>query len=119
MEADVVVAKAAVNLAGDEVLSGVLLHEVEAVGPVQCAVYRLPDRDGGGAEVGGLPGLKLGIEDGNGSAVIGQRPPVAGLAAALREEGGLVQRYGEAAAAQRLAGGDGGGEVGTHGVFVI
>ena len=119
MEADVVVAEAALNLAGDEVLSGVLLHEVEAVGPVQCAIYRLPDRDGGGAEVGGRPGHKLGIEDGDGSSVIGQRPPVAGLAAALGEEGGLVQRYGEAAALQRLAGGDGGGEVGTHGVFVI
>ena len=51
------------------------------------------------------------------AVVVGGGP--AGLAAALREEGGLVQCYGEAAAAQRLAGGDGGGEVGTHGVFVI
>ncbi len=69
MEADVVAAEAAVDLAGNQALAGVLLHEVEAVGPVQGAVYLLPHREGGGAEVGGLPGLELGIEDGDGGAV--------------------------------------------------
>ena len=86
VEADVVTAIFGVGQAGDDMLAGVLLHQVEPTLPVNGAGHLLPRRKGSVTGVNDrvCPGVDLQHVD------AAQHAGVVGLAAALGVEGGLV-----------------------------
>ena len=105
MEAYVVKAVPAVDEAGEQVLAGVLLHEVKPPGPVDAACHLPPHREFPVTQVhDGAVLLRdrqhLGLPQGS---------QVPGLSAALGIEDGPVQADGPAAGS-RMAAGDQGGE---------
>ena len=114
VEAHIVTVVVGAENAGDDMLSGVLLHMVEAAGPVQ--------RTGDGAA--DFHRLVAGVENDTalfmniGDMGAAQGAVVRRLAAALGVEGGAVQRDGKAALG-RLAAQDRGGEFLQKGVGVV
>ena len=95
----------AVDEAGEQVLAGVLLHEVKPAGPVNVALYPAPHRQLAVAQVyDGVILLRdcqhLGLPQGS---------QVPGLSAAFGIEGGPIQADGPAIR-HRMAAGDQGGE---------
>lgn len=114
VEAHIVAVIVPAEDAGEDVLSGVLLHMVEAAGPVDGAIHVFAN----------FHRVFDSVEDhavflvdvGDGKAV--HRAVVGGLAAAFGIEGGAVQRH-QVSALARLTGEDRGGEVPQKGVGVI
>lgn len=105
MEAYVVKAVPAVDEAGEQVLAGVLLHEVKPPGPVDAACHLAPHRELPVAQVHDGAILlcdcqHLGLPQGS---------QVPGLSAAFGIEGGPIQADGPAIR-HRMAAGDQGGE---------
>ena len=74
---------------GEDVLAGVLLHVVEAAGPVQAPVDFTGGQFGGQQVERAFVG-RLDVQDGD----VVEVAEVAGLAAALRVEGGAVEDHG-------------------------
>ena len=114
MEAHIVTVVVMAQNTGEDVLPGVLLHVVEAPGPVNAAgdvfanFHRFFD------SVDYHPVLFMDIGDGNAA----QGPVVGGLAASLGIEGGAVQGD-KIPALARLAGEDFGGKGGEKGVGIV
>ena len=82
VEAHVVIAEAPVDDAAEQMLTAVLLHEVEPPLPVERAVYGRAGRERGVAVVDDLAAAPMCVRH----AHTGECPGVAGLAAALRIE---------------------------------
>ena len=89
MEAHVVIAIGRVDQAADQMLAGVLLHEVEAPVPVEDAVDRFSHRQGAVTAVIHRPVPLPDVQHG----APAQDAEVAGLAAALGIKGRAVQHH--------------------------
>ena len=89
MEAHVVIAVGTVDQAGDDMLPGVLLHQVEAPRPVYSPLHLSPRLQAGGAGVDHRSILLLDLGDWD--AV--QRTGVPGLPSPFRIEGRAVQHH--------------------------
>ena len=114
VEAHVVAAVHGVGQAGDDVFPGVVLHQVEAAGPVDLPLHGAPllQRGGAGVDHMALPLVDLQhLDPAQGAQVIG-------LAAPLGVEGGLVQNHVPPLPALG-AGAHPGGEAGEKRVFLI
>ena len=115
VEANVGAAIQLVGQAGDHMLAGVALHPAEAEGPIQGAVDGSAGGEGTVGDVNdGVGGLSH-VQD----VDLVQGALVGGLAAALGEEGGLVQNDAPCSGFSWGAGEDGGGESATMAVVVI
>ena len=95
MEADVLAAPERVRMAGHQMLGRVDLHAREARFPVKLARHFRADGERSAAEMDDLALFLARIRH----AHAAERAGIAALSAALREEGGAVERYGKAAAA--------------------
>ena len=93
MEAHIFIAKAFVQKAGNDMLPGVLLGQVLPPGHVQRSLHVRPNGQRAIAPVENFAVLFLHIQHVHPA----QSPPVAGLTAALREEGRPVQDHVKAA----------------------
>ena len=113
----VTVVKAAED-AADDVLPGVLLHVVEAAGPVQGSGGHRTGLHRGGAGVDYRAVLLVNIGNGNLPARGPQNAVVRRLAAPLGVEGRLVQDH-LPGLPGGLAGEDGGGELPETGVLIV
>ena len=89
VKAHVVAVERRAQHTGDDVLAGVLLHVVEAARPVEFARDLLTDGERAVTGVDNLTGALLHVEH----LRPAERAAVGGLAAALRVEGGLVERH--------------------------
>ena len=114
VEAHVVAAVHGVGQAGDDVFPGVVLHQVEAAGPVDLPLHGAPllQRGGAGVDHMALPFVDLQHLDPT------QGAQVIGLAAPLGVEGGLIQDHVPPLPALG-AGAHPGSEAGEKRVFLI